>query len=54
MNADGSNQTNLTSHPGDDTAPTFSADGLHVAFMSDREGDYDVWVQSLAAARPST
>jgi len=37
MNADGSNQTNVTNNPGDDYNPDWSPDGKKIAFDSDRE-----------------
>ena len=38
MNADGSEQRNLTNHPAEDTAPAFSADGSRIVFTSRRDG----------------
>ena len=34
MNADGTNQTNLTNNPASDTAPTWSPDGSKIVFSS--------------------
>lgn len=39
MNADGSDKTNLSSHPGRDTDPVWSADEKRIVFRSDRDGD---------------
>ena len=48
----------LTSDPAYDGAPTISPDGVHVAFPSDRSGQRDIWIISLAEgevqARPFT
>lgn len=37
MNADGTNQTNLTNNPADDFSPTWSPDGTEIAFISTRD-----------------
>ena len=46
MNADGSQQIRLTHYPGNDTDPTWSPNGEHIAFVSDREhkGLYDIYL----------
>jgi Tol biopolymer transport system component len=47
MNADGTNQTNLTKHPAHDTHPNWGPDGT-IAFQSNRSnsgtGDVNIWV----------
>lgn len=43
-NLDGSRLTNLTSHPAIDRDASWSPDGRHVAFASDRDGTYDIYV----------
>ena len=40
----GENRTNLTNHPADDVDPDWSPDGTQIAFSSNRDGDYDIWV----------
>ena len=46
MNIDGSEQVRLTNHPGDDFDPTWSPNGEHIAFVSEREheGLYDIYL----------
>jgi TolB protein len=46
MNADGSNQTNLTNDPAPDTDPTWSPDGTKIAFISTRNGNQDIYVMN--------
>ncbi|MGH3684817.1 MAG: DPP IV N-terminal domain-containing protein [Pseudonocardiaceae bacterium] len=44
MNADGSNQTRLTSNPAADTQPALSPDGARIAFASTRDGNSEIYV----------
>ena len=44
MNADGSGQTRLTNNPAFDFLPQFSPDGSKIAFCSDRDGNYEIYV----------
>ncbi len=46
INADGSNSQRLTSHPANDTEPDWSPDGTQIAFMSNRDGDYEIYVMN--------
>jgi len=46
MNADGSNQTNLSSNPANDLAPTRSPDGTKIAFTSNRDGNQQIYVMN--------
>ncbi len=41
---DGVAVTQLTSDPASDIQPAFSPDGKHVAFASNRSGNWDIWV----------
>ncbi len=43
MNADGSNQTRLTNNPAFDFQPSFSPDGSKIAFVSDRDGNFEIY-----------
>lgn len=45
MNADGTNQRNLTNHIASDNDPDWSPDGLQIAFYSDRDKawEFDTW-----------
>ena len=44
MNIDGSNQTNLTSNPGNDSFPQFSPDGTRIVFGSERDGNKEIYI----------
>ncbi|MDP9477912.1 MAG: hypothetical protein M3R38_19885 [Actinomycetota bacterium] len=49
MDPDGTNLTQITNHPGDDTQPALSPDGTKVAFVSDRGGaSSDIYVMKAA------
>ncbi len=43
MNSDGSNQQQLTNNPNLDLAPAASADGRHIAFVSNRANGFSIW-----------
>ena len=46
MNADGSDQTRLTSHPSADAFPAWSPDGDRIAFTSNRDGKFEIYVMN--------
>jgi Tol biopolymer transport system component len=47
MNPDGSNQTRLTNnHPADDVQPAWSPDGKKIAFTSNRDGNFEIYVMN--------
>ncbi len=50
--SDGSNPRRLTSHPGDETAPSFSPDGSLVAFSAAYDGNVDVYVIPVEGGEP--
>jgi Tol biopolymer transport system component/tRNA A-37 threonylcarbamoyl transferase component Bud32 len=43
--------TRLTDFPGDETDATISSDGRFVAFLSDRDGPFDVWLSQVGTGR---
>lgn len=43
MRPDGSELTNLTNNPANDSNPLWSPDGQHIAFESDRDGSYQIY-----------
>ena len=46
MNADGSGQRRLTRNPAFDGGPAWSPDGRRIAFVSNRDGSYEVYVMN--------
>ena len=46
MNADGSEQTNLTNNRAPDAFPSWSPDGKKIAFSSDRDGNSEIYVMN--------
>jgi tricorn protease len=42
----------LTAHPGYDTSPLWSPDGLQIAFAGRRHGNFDVYLMSAAGGEP--
>jgi formylglycine-generating enzyme required for sulfatase activity len=47
MNADGSDVRRLTDHPADDYWPTWSPDGSQIAFASERDGNFEIYVMRV-------
>ena len=46
MNADGSEQTNLTNNPAIDWIPRWSLDGKKIAFTSNRDGNNEIYIMN--------
>ena len=46
MNANGTNQTNLTNNAADDSAPTWSPNGSKLAFSASRDGNGEIYVMN--------
>ena len=53
MRADGSARTRLTDDPATDSDPVWSPDGQHIAFSSDRGGNFDVYVMHADGTAPA-
>ena len=47
MNADGTEQRNVTQHPGQDNFAAWSPDGRRLAFISNRAGGYNIYVVDI-------
>src|SRR3989304_5434992 len=47
MNADGSHQVNLTNNPADDHSPIWSPDAKRIAFVSNRDGNEEIYVMNI-------
>ena len=54
VNADGSSPTRLTTHPASDRSPRFSPDGTRIAFASNRDGDFEIFVMSARGGDAAT
>jgi Tol biopolymer transport system component len=46
MDANGDNQTRLTTNTDDDRDPVWSPDGSRIVFQSDRDGNYEIYVMN--------
>ncbi len=46
MDANGSNQINITNNINRDMFPSWSQDGTKLAFLSDRDGDWDIYLMN--------
>ena len=52
MGSDGSNQSRLTSNAAQDLLPSISPDSGHVAFLSNRDGYYAIYVMDMDGSNP--
>ncbi len=52
MGIDGSRQTNLTNNPANDEEPSWSPDGMRIAFVSDRDGNKEIYTMSADGSDP--
>ncbi len=50
--ATGGTPRNLTNSPSQDSGATFSPDGRSVAFMSDRDGSWGIWIMGIDGSNP--
>jgi Tol biopolymer transport system component len=53
-NANGSRKRYLTDNLHQDFSPAWSPDGTKIAFVSDRDGDYDIYVMNADGTGPRT
>lgn len=52
MNADGTNQRNISNNPALDRVPRFTADGEQVVFRSERNGDSEIFIMNVNGRNP--
>jgi Tol biopolymer transport system component len=58
MNADGTDQTRITSNPAQDSYPAFSPNGKYIAFSSTRGNadgrfEHDIWKMKSDGSNPT-
>ncbi|MDE0689555.1 MAG: hypothetical protein OXI61_15415 [Candidatus Poribacteria bacterium] len=51
IDIDGKNLVNLTNHPSDDFSPTWSPDGRAFAYVSNRDGNPEIYVMNTDAGQ---
>jgi Tol biopolymer transport system component len=52
MDKDGANQTNVSQNPAPDYGPAWSPDGLKLAFVSERDGNPEVYIVDADGSNP--
>ena len=52
MNADGTDPVRLTQSEGADWAPAWSPDGTKIAFESNRDGDFEIYMMNADGTDP--
>ena len=52
MEKDGRNPRRLTNNSASDEFPAWSADGRHIAFSSNRDGDHEIYVMEKDGRNP--
>ena len=52
MNANGNNPVNLSENAANDTEPVWSPNGNQLAFVSDRDGNAEVYVMNANGSDP--
>ena len=53
MNSDGTKETRLTNNAVIDSNPTWSPDGSQIGFVSERDGDLDIWAMKPVPEGPT-
>lgn len=53
MNVDGSQQTRLTNNPAEEYYPAWSPNGQRIAFASDRDGNFEIYVMKANGSSPT-
>jgi TolB protein len=51
MDANGGHPTNLTNHKATDSIPAWSPDGKQIAFVSDRDGNKEIYVMNTDGSK---
>jgi Tol biopolymer transport system component len=54
LGSDGNTQVRLTRDPAEDWLPSWSPDGKHVAFVSDRSGEWELYAKSVGQGSGGT
>ena len=52
INVDGSAGQRLTNDPAGDWLPTWSPDGKYIAYVSNRDGKWAIWVMAADGSNP--